>query len=85
MKYKRLTNRSNFITVMDAISAIGFDVKIDVIGSKRGFSLSKNRASETNPNHDVWEHHFVERKDIIEWINFELECRSLIPREEPEP
>ena len=85
MKYKRLTNRSNFITVMDAISAIGYDVKIDVRGSKSGFSLSKLRASETNPNHDVWEHHFVERKDIIEWINFELECRSLIPIEEPEP
>lgn len=85
MKIKRLTNRSNFFSVMNAISLVGFSVKRDIVKGKVVFHFSWLRRSDAAANHDIYEERIIESKDVIEWLNLQMEDYGLIPREEPEP
>lgn len=85
MKLKRLTNRSTFIAVMDALAAMRYTIQSKENGHCNGFLVTYYRPVGSDYARGILHEKFIERKDLIEWINLELEDYHLIEREEPEP
>lgn len=85
MKIKRLTNRSTFFSVMDALEAMRYTIISKKNGKAIGFLVTYYRAAESDYARGILHEKFIERKDLIEWINLELEDNQLIDREEPKP
>lgn len=85
MKLKRLTNRSTFFAVMDALAAMRYTIQSKEKGHCNGFLVTYYRPVESDYARGILHEKFIEREDLIEWINLELEDSNLIEREEPEP
>lgn len=81
-KLKRITPRTPFADVFITIRMLGFDLGK---GPKQD-SIKLSRATEEDDGlHFHWGNHYVSMDDLPEFLNYQMEERDYIKKEEPEP